>query len=198
MSIVPTATERSPCPPGFSSASITRQIRCGARLAPLSSSRARGSAAMIRGIPRALAAAVRVQPGPRRRARCSAACSNVSCCLRRPEPAPAGASSGCLLRPAPERGATALPVEQGRVEGWEPVAERLGRAALETDRGLDVRPDVVAAVGVLDQGAEEGRSGLLDGSQDGVLVGRLQLAEGAAGQAGGGQLDLDQAFEEEA
>ena len=41
---VPTATERSPCPPGFSLVIIAAQIRCGSRLSPSSSSRLFGSA----------------------------------------------------------------------------------------------------------------------------------------------------------
>jgi hypothetical protein len=49
MSMVPTATERSPWPPGFSFIIMVSQILCGSRLLPLPSSRLSGAASSTRG-----------------------------------------------------------------------------------------------------------------------------------------------------
>jgi hypothetical protein len=52
MSIVPTATERAPCPPGFSLVIIAAQIRSESRFWRVPSSSDIGSASMIRGAKR--------------------------------------------------------------------------------------------------------------------------------------------------
>ena len=52
MSIVPTATERSPWPPGFSLVIRQAQMRSGSRFSPVSSSSVRGSASSRRGAKR--------------------------------------------------------------------------------------------------------------------------------------------------
>jgi hypothetical protein len=52
MSIVPTATERSPCPPGFSFFISVAQMRSGSRLSPASLRSASGFASIRRGAKR--------------------------------------------------------------------------------------------------------------------------------------------------
>ena len=52
MSMVPMATERSPCPPGFSFVNIVAQILCGSRFLPLASTSDSGLASMMRGMKR--------------------------------------------------------------------------------------------------------------------------------------------------
>ncbi len=52
MSIVPTATERSPCPPGFSLRIMQAQTLSGSKFSPVASSSVAGSASMMRGAKR--------------------------------------------------------------------------------------------------------------------------------------------------
>ncbi len=66
------------------------------------------------------------------------------------------------------------------------MAERLGRTTLEADRLVDARIGVVAAVGVVDKRAEEGRLGFLDSAQDGVLLVRPEVTEASLVLAGAG------------
>src|SRR5689334_685147 len=67
--------------------------------------------------------------------------------------------------PAPEGSALALLLQNRGIEGRQPVTERLQRAVVVADGGVDARIGVVAAVSVIDERGEEGGHRLLNSAQ---------------------------------